>query len=243
MQRLSLALVPAFLVLACGADPALDGGAVSSAKETRSGGGRALSELSSEGLATFYDANGGGNCSFAKSPDDLDVVALAFPDYAESAACGACLEVTGPKGKVTVRVTDSCPGCEAKGVSLDLSESAFAKIAAPKDGRVEVTFQQVSCSVAGNLAYHFKDGSSKWWTAIQIRNHRVPIAKVEYRSGGSWVEMKRSDYNYFIASDGVGDQKSWLELRVTATDGQKIEETLSGTIPDDETVGGTKQFR
>jgi len=225
-----LALVPS-----CGGDG--EGGGARGPRSTR-----ALSATITEGIATFYDADGSGNCSFEKSPDDLDVVALAMPEYADSAACGACLQVTGPKGNVTVRVTDSCPSCEGSGVSLDLSAQAFAKIAEPKEGRVKVSYRLVSCPISGNLAYHFKDGSSKYWTAIQIRNHRVPIKSVEYRKDGAWVAMKREDYNYFVEASGVGDQPGGLALRVTATDGQVIEDTIAGGVQAEKTVPGTKQF-
>ncbi len=225
------------LVIACGGDG--EGGTGS--RGTRST--RPLSASITEGIATFYDADGAGNCSFEKSPGDLDVVALALPEYNDSAACGACLEVSGPKGDVTVRVVDSCPGCEGSGVSLALSAQAFAKIAEPKQGRVQVTYRLVSCATAGNVAYHFKEGSSKYWTAIQVRNHRVPIKSVEYRKDGAWVAMNREDYNYFVESKGVGDQPSGLSLRVTAIDGQTIEDTIAGSVQAEKTVTGTKQFR
>ena len=120
---------------------------------------------------------------------------------------------------------------------------AFAKIADPKEGRIDVTYQAVACATAGNVAYHFKDGSSKYWTAIQIRNHRVPVAKVEYKKGDAWVAMKRADYNYFIEASGVGDQPNGLSLRVTATDGQVVEDTLAGGVQAEQTVSGTKQFQ
>ena len=55
--------------------------------------------------------------------------------------------------------------------------------------------------------------------------------------------MERVDYNYFIADSGVGDQPSGLGLRLTSTDGQVVEETLTGGIPSDKTVAGTKQFQ
>jgi expansin (peptidoglycan-binding protein) len=241
-RLLSLLVVVPVLALACGDDE--DSG-TSSTRSTKSGGGRALSTTPTKGIATFYDADGSGNCSFDKSPGDLDVVAMALPEYNDSAACGACLEVTGPKGAVTVRVTDSCPGCEGSKVNLDLSAQAFAKIADPEQGRISVSYQLVSCATAGNVAYRFKDGSSKYWTAIQIRNHRVPIASVEYRSkSGSWVEMGREDYNYFIEAKGVGDlPAAGLALRVTASDGQILEDTLKGGVQAETTVTGTKQFK
>ena len=193
-----------------------------------------------EGIATYYDANGSGNCGFPATPNDLDVAAFDANSYAASAACGACVKVKGPDGEVTVRIVDSSPGCDAN--HLDLSESAFAKIAAPSRGRVPVSFQTVACSVSGNMSFHFKDGSSKWWTAIQIRNHRLPVAKVEYQRDGAFVEMKRQDYNFFVEASGVGDQPNGLVLRVTAADGQVVEEKLAGDIPSNATVTGTKNF-
>jgi expansin (peptidoglycan-binding protein) len=196
-----------------------------------------------DGIATFYDADGSGNCGFDKTPADLDVAAMALPEYDDSSSCGACLRVTGEAGKqVTVRVVDSCPPCEKNGVNLDLSASAFAKLADPDTGRIAIRYQLMSCATTGNIAYHFKDGSSKYWTAIQLRNHRLPIAKLEYKRDGTYVEMKRESYNYFVASEGVGEQPSGLALRVTADDGQVLEDTLAGGVRDDATVPGTQQF-
>ena len=237
VRRIVVLLLGAALVLACGGNGEAGTGGPSGARSSRP-----LSASMREGIATFYDADGSGNCSFDKSPNDLDVVALAMPEYDDSAACGACLQVTGPKGEVTVRVTDSCPGCEGSGVNLDLSAQAFAKIAEPKDGRVKVSYRMVSCASSGNIAYHFKDGSSKWWTAIQVRNHRVPVKSLEYRKDGSWVAMKREHYNYFVESSGVGDQPSGLVMRVTSADGQVVEDTLPGEIQAERTITGTKQF-
>src|SRR5262245_57271604 len=55
-----------------------------------------------QGIATFYDATGAGNCSFDATPGDLRVAAMNTPQYANSAACGTCVAVTGPRGSVTV---------------------------------------------------------------------------------------------------------------------------------------------
>lgn len=231
-MRYAVVAVSILLVGACGEDDK-SGSAPTS-------GGNLYSTAVKEGIATYYDATGAGNCGFDATPDDLDVAAFDTSSYAGSAACGACVRVKGPDGEVTVRIVDSCPGCDAN--HLDLSRSAFAKIAEPSKGRVPISFSTVACTVSGGIAYHFKDGSSKYWTAIQIRNHRLPIAKVEYEKSGAFVEMKREDYNYFVESKGVGDLPSGLVLRVTAADGQVVEEKLAGDIPSDKTVEGMKNF-
>jgi expansin (peptidoglycan-binding protein) len=175
-----------------------------------------------QGVATFYSATGAGNCSFDATPNDLDVAAMDAPEYAGSAVCGECVAVTGPKGSVTVRVVDKCPECE-KG-HLDLSAQAFAKIADPVAGRVPISWQVVACDVSGNVSYELKDGSSQYWTAIQVRNHRLPIAKLEWQTGGAWVELPRQDYNYFVADKGVGPGA--YQVRVTAIGGQTLTDML-----------------
>jgi len=193
------------------------------------------------GEATYYDADGSGNCSFDKSPNDLMVAALNATQYAKASVCGACMRVTGAKGAAVVRIVDKCPGCRANG-GIDLSREAFAAVDEPSRGRVAVTLEPVSCAVAGALAFRFKEGSSKYWTAIQVRNHRLPIKSVEWEKGGAWQPMERADYNYFVASSGVGDQPGGLRLRITASDGQSVTETLP-SILDGAVAPGTQQFR
>jgi expansin (peptidoglycan-binding protein) len=200
------------------------------------------------GVATFYDANGTGNCGFDASPKDLMVVALNKQRYWEgSALCGACLNVAGPKGSVVVRVVDSCPvdtpevDCGDSGADLDLSKEAFEKVGTPKNGRESVTFQMVPCQVAGNMEYRFKEGSSQYWTAIQLRNHRLPVSKLEYKKNGAWTDMPRVDYNYFIDPKGVGVQPQGLSLRITSRDGKVLEDQVPAVL-DGKSATGSKQF-
>lgn len=233
---MTLALVALVALAACGDDPPADGSPGSSGGGgSSSGGGGGSSDrvgsssgsiYSSEektGIATYYDATGDGSCSFGKS-SDLDVAAFDFPEFAKSASCGSCIKVSGPKGAVTIRIVDSCPGCEKN--HLDLSQSAFAKVADLKAGRVPIKYQTVACTVTGNLSYQFKDGSHEFWTAIQIRNHRIPVTKVEAKKGGAYTEMVRSGYNYFIDDKGIKDDP--ISLRITAADGQVIEDSVPG---------------
>jgi expansin len=224
-----------FFAIACGDD---DASPDESSPSGGSSSGSTYSTSTQTGIATFYDADGSGNCSFEKS-GDLHVVALNFPEYADSAMCGACLEVTGPKGTTKVRVTDSCPPCAKN--HLDLSKEAFLEIAEEKEGRVAITYRATPCTASGPIAYHFKDGSSKYWTAIQVRNHTLPVTKLEYQKGGTWVAMKRSDYNYFLEESGVGDTPGGLHVRVTAADGQTLEDTLP-EIEAEATFPGKAQF-
>ncbi|HMQ31268.1 MAG TPA: expansin EXLX1 family cellulose-binding protein [Chloroflexaceae bacterium] len=167
------------------------------------------------GEATYYwEANGDGSCMFGPSPDDLMVAALAYHNYSDpgpAAWCGAYVEVKGPDATIVVRIVDKCPdvyvppdrGCNVN--HLDLSPQAFGKIAAMERGRVPITWRVISPELTGPIAYHFKDGSNQWWTAVQVRNHRNPVATLEYRNGaGQWVQVPRTDYNFFVRESGMG---------------------------------------
>ncbi len=190
------------------------------------------------GDGTYYGATGAGACSFDATPNDLDVAAMNAPEYAGSAVCGACVAITGPKGGVTVRIVDLCPEC--KSGDLDLSQEAFAKIADVSAGRVKITWHVVPCAVTGNVAYRFKEGSSQYWTAIQVRNHRLPIAKLEWQKQGVWQDVARESYDYFVVAGGVGTGA--IPLRVTAIDGQTLVDTLPGVL-DAMVVSGASQFK
>lgn len=191
------------------------------------------------GFATYYTwANGGGNCLFDPTPNDLMVAAINHVDYAGSATCGSCVTITGPRGQVTVRIVDQCGECSQG--DLDLSPAAFSQIADIAQGRVPITWKFVPCGVEGSIIYHFKDGSNQWWTALQIRNHRYPIASVEYKTAqGVFKAVSRVDYNYFVEPTGMGPGP--YTFRVTDIYGHTI---VDSGIPHIESgnVPGTSQF-
>jgi expansin len=192
-----------------------------------------------QGIATYYQATGAGACMFDPSPNDLLVAAMNAEEYANAAVCGAYVVVTGPKGTVTVRIVDLCPECRAG--HLDLNREAFSLIGDLPEGVVPITWQIVSPPLSGPIAYHFKDGSNQWWTAVQVRNHRNPLARLEYRrTDGSWVAVPRTDYNYFVQTNpGMGAGP--YTFRVTDSYGNQI---MDSGIPHVEngSVTGSGQF-
>ncbi|MBK8987233.1 MAG: hypothetical protein IPM39_14325 [Chloroflexi bacterium] len=190
------------------------------------------------GIATYYNATGEGNCLFPASPNNLMVAAMNEVDYNNAALCGAYVRVDGRKGSVVVRIVDRCPEC-AQG-HVDMSPQAFALIDDIPLGRVPITWQIVSPALDGPIVYHFKDGSNQWWTAVQIRNHRNPIAKVEYRlSNGSFQQLPREMWNYFVADSGMGPGP--YTFRVTDALGNVL---VDHNIPHVEngSVPGSSQF-
>ena len=191
------------------------------------------------GIATYYNATGDGACMFGPSPGDLMVSAMNADEYDTGASCGAYVHVIGPKGEVVVRIVDLCPECHAG--HLDLGREAFALIADLSQGKVDITWQVVSPDLSGPIAYHFKDGSNQWWTAVQVRNHRNPIVKFEYLgSSGQWIAVPRTDYNYFVQTNpGMGSGP--YSFRVTDLYGNVLTDSGIAHI-ETGTIDGAAQF-
>jgi expansin (peptidoglycan-binding protein) len=209
--------LPLLLLLACNSHGSGDSDA---GDASAGGGGCELDDAEHQGEGTYYGADGSGNCSFPPA-GDLMVAAMNELDYAGSAVCGACVAVDGPQGSVTVRIVDRCPGC-APG-DIDLSQQAFERIAPLEAGRVPIRWRTVACDTSGPLIYHFKDGSNPYWTAVQIRGHRHPIATFEWKApDGQFRALPRETYNYFVEAGGMGEGP--LTFRVTDVLGNVVED-------------------
>ncbi|HMJ11065.1 MAG TPA: expansin EXLX1 family cellulose-binding protein [Polyangiaceae bacterium] len=192
-----------------------------------------------QGEATYYTfAHRMGNCSLEPAAGGALVGALNTREYARSAACGACVRITGPKGAITVRIVDRCPRC-GRG-DIDLSRAAFERIAERRQGRVAIRWKFVPCAVSGPIRYHFERTRERGWTALQIRNHRHAVAKVEWLAeGGRAVPLLRRNDNYFVAAAGIG--KGPHVLRVTDVHGSSVMDREVSALSAAE-VPGAAQF-
>lgn len=173
------------------------------ASGTASLAGRIRPGVTYRGVATFYDADGGGACLYDPSGDVM-TGAMNTTDYESSKACGAYVTVHAAGGAtVTVRITNECPGDCAPG-QIDLSAQAFAKLANPSAGRIPITWNLVSPTTSETISIRYKTGSSRYWCGIQAIGHRNPLARLEVRAASSWRQLPRASYNYFLAEDGTG---------------------------------------
>lgn len=173
------------------------------ASGTASLAGRIRPGVTYRGVATFYDADGGGACMYDPSGDVM-TGAMNTADYESSKACGAYVLVHAANGaSVTVRITNECPGDCAPG-QIDLSAQAFAKLAAPSAGRIPITWNLASPSTSDTISIRYKTGSTRYWCGIQAIGHRNPLARLEVAVGSGWRQLQRADYNYFLSEDGSG---------------------------------------
>ncbi|MEU6555039.1 expansin EXLX1 family cellulose-binding protein [Streptomyces sp. NPDC046915] len=185
------------------------------------------------GVATHYDAaDGNGACTYGPT-SDLMIVAMNHTDYETAKACGAYISVHAGGASVTVRVTNECPEC-APG-ALDLSEQAFAKLAALNAGRIPVTWMLLSPSTSSTISIRYKTGSSANWCGIQALGHRNPLARLEVSTGSGWRQLTRETYNYFLSESGTGCGGS---LRLTDIYGEQL--TVSGIAIRPDAVQATR---
>jgi expansin len=193
------------------------------------------------GEGTYYDiAQFGnfGNCSFPNSMFQPFLIgAMNASQYGLADFCGSCAKITGPKGSVTVHIIDQCPEC--KQGDIDLSPAAFDYLAPRIDGRIPISWHLVPCQNTGNIQFYIKEGSSQYWTAVQVRNHKNKITKFEYLKNNAYVQLPRQDYNYFLASSGMGVGP--YTIRLTDVYGNQIvEQNIPLTLTT--VLNGTKQF-
>ncbi|MFI9172856.1 expansin EXLX1 family cellulose-binding protein [Streptomyces lincolnensis] len=197
--------------------------------------GRIRPAVTYSGVATFYDAGSGdGACLFGPT-DDVMTAAMNTTDYETSKACGAHVLVRAANGEsVTVRITNECPGDCAPG-QLDLSAEAFAALADPVAGRIPITWTLLSPEKTDTLSVRYKSGSSRHWCGLQVLGHRNPVARLEVNSGGSWVALPRTEYNYFLSEKGTGCGGA---IRVTDIYGEQL--TVDGIALQPDVVQPTR---
>ncbi|KAJ3047606.1 hypothetical protein HK097_011394 [Rhizophlyctis rosea] len=176
------------------------------------------------GDITYYGDDSSGNACLLPTVSDKLFAAYSGSSWSNGLQCGACATVTTSKGSVTVRLINKCPEC--KPGSLDLSTTAFNKVAALSAGTVSnVSWKFVQCPVSGGLTVVWKEGSTQWWFGIQIRNSPWAIKNVEILKSGNYVSLIRQDYNFFTG-EGAG---SSVTVRVTDVKGKQT--VLSGLTP------------
>lgn len=175
------------------------------------------------GEATFYGGGYEGGCAMLDPifKEDYWITAMNLPDYNCAELAGAYLEVTGELGTIHVLVTDLLP--EGKKGDLDLFTEAFPLIAPVEKGRVPVSWKIIPLDSAEDapMRYKYKDGSSPFWCAVQVRNHRYPIETLEYlNEDGEFVALPRRNFNYFEAQRGLGEGP--FTFRITDIYGQVV---------------------
>ncbi|MBU1238561.1 hypothetical protein KKF84_20105 [Myxococcota bacterium] len=147
----------------------------------------------------------------------------------QGGTCDACILIETAQGKsIVARVVTY--GTEQDPGDIDVSPSVYETINLDEWPRT-MTWQFTACPDTGPLYYEFQTEANIWWTSLWVRNPRVPIEKVEVKSAnhGDYVELRRGSDGTLTDDSGFGEGP--FTLRVTAIDGQEIEENFDGFEP------------
>ncbi|MEM8808219.1 MAG: expansin EXLX1 family cellulose-binding protein, partial [Cyanobacteria bacterium P01_G01_bin.38] len=190
------------------------------------------------GEGTFYGATGAGNSGYPEvAADNRDMLtAINREQWNGSEASGAFFQVSGPKQRngnadpITVMVVDQLPDRDN---GLDLSAEAFAKVADPIDGIVNLEYELVSPTDSFTTPYGHQIGdgiivdglaeSNPYWAAVRLTNHRHPVESLELvTSSGEMVALERQSHNIFVLEQDIGEPvKGQQDLVATDIFGQK----------------------
>jgi expansin (peptidoglycan-binding protein) len=198
----------------------------SSASSSGSGGGACAPDTTvHQGQATWYELDTPlVNCGYETATLPAYYGAMNTSQYADSAICGGCVRVTGPKGSVDIQIVDQCPIatnpiCYAG--HIDLNPPAFEKIADLIDGIISIEWSLIDCEPQQGITYRIKEGSNPYWAGVRLRHHRYRVAKLEIEQNpGQFVEIPRESYNYFVKNDGMGAGP--FTFRVTDVYGRQV---------------------
>ncbi|KAH3756425.1 hypothetical protein Pelo_11767 [Pelomyxa schiedti] len=172
-----------------------------------------------------------------------------MPAYgADVISCGICYELVSPFGAIRIMIADSCPDCTEPYAHFDLSPQAFDALMDSRTGMgsENVTYRMISCDVEGPFKLLTKSGSSQYYTAFTVVNHRVGILSLEvsqHNGTDPWETIPRQTWNEFeVSPNGDGFDKTLpLHVRVTSLTGQKIT-VIVNSIVGGAVVDGPSQF-
>lgn len=187
-------------------------------------------DSSKTGKATPHNSWGGPNCGDANWPDYVaptgGVVALG--SYDSGIHCGSCIEVAGPLGVAIIKVMDNCAqGCGTNG--LDIAQNTFTQLITLSTGEYMSCWTAIECPpsfVSGNVQYLFPE-RNYYYFSIYIRNHKIPVSKLEIEISSAWKDVPRQDSNKFAL--GSINFAAPFRIRLTAADGQQIIDTIQDT--------------
>ncbi len=179
---------------------------------------------------SLYDATGLGG----------EYLAGVSNEYSQrGGVCDACILIKTATGhSIVARVVTF--GDEQEPGDIDVSPNVYDEINEGEYPRT-MTWEFAKCPDTGNLSYEFKTGSNPYWTALWVRNPRVPITSVEVQaeSDAAYVTLARETDGSVFDDTGFGDGD--FTLRVTSMDGQVVTETLS-SFAAETLVAGNVQF-
>ncbi|ETW05917.1 hypothetical protein H310_03559 [Aphanomyces invadans] len=206
----------------------------------------AAQEFTGDGTGYVLGTPSSGNCNFMNVPKAVSTnyVALATERFAQTAACGKCVQVRctndrckGATATEVLYVVDQCPGCAKD--DLDFSREVFMKLTnGIEPGRLKMTWSFVTCPHTSDIVMCKKPGSNAFWFAVQPAGAVSGIGSVKIN--GKATSLIDSAF-YFKLESSPGLDLSRVQFEVTPdSGGDAITATLD--MSKDGCVSTGKQF-
>lgn len=198
------------------------------------------------GSVTEKEASSGGACNYGKtnihyyaaihvnvSPGDN------LGPWQGGSACGGCVHVKArtPEGwkEVTVRIMDRCPDANC---GVDLGGAPASEIMGNRVGRYSGEWEFVSCEGVDGVwddstSVWVKEGSSTFWSIIQVRNPKDAVKSMTLKGVQSndahVLEMVVGTENFWTVPPEVLQTDNEYTLTVTYRSGEPDTWLLKGS--------------
>jgi expansin (peptidoglycan-binding protein) len=155
--------------------------------------------------------------------------AMNTTDYAQGAACGACVEASYNGKKVVLTIVDECPiGSNpvcTKG-HIDLSRKAIRQLEsnASLENLKNVSWHYVKCPASGNVKVRLHPNQTPDWQPVVIENGLYPLKSVTLNGVNATRSGNNSGGNAWIASP----QKPPYVVKATDVNNNAITFSYSG---------------
>jgi len=139
--------------------------------------------------------------------------------------CDACVELSANGKTLVARAVTY--GQETGPNDIDVSPEIDQALGG--DGGRSVSWRFTSCATTTPVQYTFdgRQWTNTWFFRVWVRNAKIPFTKLEYKLGsGSWTAAEHQTDGAFQASSQ--DFSQGFSVRVTAIDGQTLEDALPG---------------
>lgn len=143
--------------------------------------------------------------------------------------CDACIKIETEKGKSLI-LRAITTGITTKN-SIDVSPEAYNILNSGEYPR-HMSWYVTKCPSNGEPVYYqFKTDSNPWWVALWIRNPALPVKYVEVKNQNhsEWYQLRRETDGSYVDNKGFGSSE--FTIRITAIDGQIIEDTYQSFDP------------
>jgi expansin (peptidoglycan-binding protein) len=189
------------------------------------------------GRITYYEQSPTVACDIPQSEWPRCTAALNESEFQGGLACGATARLRNNGKEIEVMIVDLCPvqgneqWCSGDKPHFDLGgSSTFSQLEPPLTGVKDISFEWLPTPVGDTpVKLRFKDGVNPWWVAIQVLNHRYPVAMLEiqdpqnsqWRTGNRALAGMWNYWQFDFTGNGLAPP---FNIRITDQYGQVIEE-------------------